>query len=119
MEDQSFTLTITVTGTPPDVFEHITKVSKWWARDFEGSNTKPDDEFVICHPGQHYSKQLVTEFIPGKRLVCLVTQSEMSWLEKDKAEWTGTRMIFELTPIDDKNKHPFYPRGPGARERML
>ena len=101
MEGKSFTASIAVAGTPLDAFNHITQVSKWWTRDFEGSCAKLGDEFVIYHPGQHYSKQRLTEFIPGKKLVWLVTHSEMSWLDKDKTEWTGTRMIFDLKPRAD------------------
>jgi hypothetical protein len=95
---KSFSTRIEVTASPEDVFDHINDVSKWWSKDFEGSSTKLNDEFVICHPGQHFSKQKLVEFIPAKKVVWLVTGSELNWLEKDRAEWTGTRMIFELTP---------------------
>lgn len=103
MEMKDFTTTITVEKSSREVFEIITKdVAKWWGgKDLTGSSTKLNDEFVICHPGQHYSKQRVTEFIPGTRLAWDVTDSEMSWLN-DKTEWTGTRMIFELTPDGNK-----------------
>ena len=102
MKDQSYTVMISVANTPQDVFNRITDVPKWWTKDFEGSSTKLNDEFIICHPGQHYSKQRLAEVIPGKKMVWLVTDSELSWLAKDKAEWTGTRMIFELLPEGDK-----------------
>lgn len=102
MNSHSYSATIAVANTPQDVFDHLTEVSKWWSKDFEGESTKLDDEFIICHPGRHYSKQRLTEVIPGKKLVWLVTESELSWLEKDKAEWTGTKMIFELIAKGDK-----------------
>jgi hypothetical protein len=111
MSDQSYTATIMVANPPQDVFNHINEVSKWWTKDFEGSSAKLNDEFVICHPGQHYSKQRVTEMSPGKRVVWLVTDSQMSWLERDKAEWTGTRMIFELTTEGDKTSLHFTHEG--------
>src|SRR5246127_2923427 len=97
MTNKNYTATIEVAQSPEVIFSHINEVSKWWSKDFEGSSANLNDEFVICHPGQHYSKQKLVEFIPGKKVVWLVTDSELNWLEKDRAEWTGTRMIFELT----------------------
>jgi hypothetical protein len=97
MQNKSYTAT--VEAQPPEVvFNHINDVSKWWSKDFEGSSIKLNDEFVICHPGWHYSKQKLIEIIPGKKVVWLVTDSELDWLEKDKHEWTNTKMVFELIP---------------------
>jgi hypothetical protein len=110
MKDQSYTATIEVANTPQDVFDRITDILKWWTKDFEGSSTKLNDEFIICHPGQHYSKQILTEVSPGKKVVWQVTDSDLSWL-KDKAEWTGTRMIFELTPEGGKTQVRFTHEG--------
>jgi hypothetical protein len=97
MQTNSYTATIEAAQSPEAVFNHINDVSKWWSKDFEGSSTKLHDEFVICHPGRHYSKQKLVEVIPGKKIVWLVTDSKLNWLEKDKSEWTNTKMIFEIT----------------------
>jgi hypothetical protein len=96
MECKDFKAMIEVEESPDAVFNSIKDVSKWWSKDFEGKSSKLNDEFVICHPGRHYSKQKLVEVIPGKKIVWLVTESELSWLEKDKAEWTDTKMIFEI-----------------------
>ncbi|HLK30619.1 MAG TPA: SRPBCC domain-containing protein [Puia sp.] len=96
MENKSFTTSIEVAQAPKEVFNHILEVPKWWTKDFEGSNTKPDDEFIIHHPGAHYSKQKVVEIIPDKKIVWLVTESTLYWLKGDQHEWTGTKMIFEI-----------------------
>ncbi len=84
------------------VFDCIKEVSKWWNReDFEGNSSKLNDEFVICHPGRHYSKQKLIEVVPNEKVVWLVTDSKLDWLE-DKHEWTNTKMIFEITTKGDQ-----------------
>ena len=98
MENNSFTATIEVTNSPDEIFERITfDVAKWWGgKDLSGKSTELNDEFIINHPGAHYSKQKLTEVIPGKKLVWLVTESNLSWLN-NKEEWTNTRMVFEIS----------------------
>ena len=109
----NYTVEIEVAKSSRDVFNAITDhVVKWWGgRDLKGSSTKLNDEFVIHHPGAHYSKQKVVEFIPDKKVVWLVTESEMSWLEKDKHEWTNTKMIFEIAAKGDKTRLRFTHEG--------
>ena len=104
MAKKDFTATIELEKSSQDVFKTITNdVAKWWGgKDLEGSSTKLNDEFVVHHPGAHYSKQKLVEVIPGKKIVWLVTESELSWLKKDKNEWTNTKMIFEIATNEDK-----------------
>ena len=98
MDNQSYSAAIEVKVPADEVFTHILNdVSKWWTKDFSGHSEKLDDEFVIEHPGAHYSRQQLVEVIPNEKVVWLVTGSCLNWLEK-KDEWTGTRMIFEITP---------------------
>jgi uncharacterized protein YndB with AHSA1/START domain len=96
--DKSFKATIEVGKSPQHIFKCITNdVAKWWGgKDLEGSSTKLHDEFIVHHPNTHYSKQKLVEFIPNKRVVWLVTESELHWLKKDPHEWAGTKMIFEI-----------------------
>lgn len=98
---ESFTETIEVAKSPQDVFSCIKKVSKWWSKDFEGNSEQLNDEFVIHHPGAHYSKQKLIEVIANKKIVWLVTGSTLHWLH-DKQEWTNTKMIFEINTKDNK-----------------
>lgn len=97
MANESFTATIEVINSPEEIFQRITKdVSKWWGgKDLSGRSMIINDEFIVNHPGAHYSKQRLVEVIPGKRLVWLVTESKLSWL-KNYEEWTNTKMIFEI-----------------------
>jgi hypothetical protein len=102
MSNHSYTATIEVAKSAEDVFNCIGEVSKWWSKDFEGSSAKLNDEFVICHPGRHYSKQKLIEVIPHQKIVWLVTDSKLDWLKKDEHEWTNTKMVFEITAKADK-----------------
>jgi hypothetical protein len=118
MKDQSYTAVLEVTKSSKDVFKHINDVSKWWIKDaggvqteFEGQSTKLNDEFVLRHGENHHSKQKLIEVIPDKKIVWFVTDSKLNWIEKDKYEWTGTKMIFELITKDDRTVLKFTHQG--------
>jgi len=98
MKKENYTAAIEVAQPPDHVFNCIKEVPKWWTRDFHGSNDELNDEFIIEHPGEHYSKQKLVETIPGKKIVWLVIESTLPWLQNDKHEWTNTKMIFEISP---------------------
>jgi hypothetical protein len=99
MENKSYSATIEVTNSPAEIFKRITDdVAKWWGgKDFSGRSLNINDEFIVDHPGAHYSKQKLIEVIPDKKVVWLVTESKLSWL-KNQEEWTNTKMVFEITP---------------------
>jgi len=100
---ESFEVTIEVAKPAGEVFRCITSdVAKWWGgKDLSGGTTKLHDEFVIDHPGAHYSRQKIVELIPAKRIVWLVTESSLSWLKRP-GEWTDTKVVFELAGRDGK-----------------
>jgi uncharacterized protein YndB with AHSA1/START domain len=104
MGNKHFKATIEVSKSPQDVFKSITNdVAKWWGgKDLEGSSKQLNDEFIISHPGAHYSKQKLVDIVPDERVVWLVTDSTLYWLKKDQHEWTNSKMIFEITAKGDK-----------------
>ena len=99
---ESFTATIETSKSPQEVFNCLTEVTKWWSNDFEGYSSQLNDEFVIYHPNQHYSKQKLVEVVLNKKIVWLVTDSTLYWLEKNMHEWSNTKMIFEISNTADK-----------------
>lgn len=113
MENKSFTVTIEVAKSPQTVFKSITNdVNKWWGgKDLKGNCTNLNNEFIINHPGAHYSKQKLVEVIQDKKIVWLVTESILDWLEKDKHEWENTKMIFEIIPNGEKTVLHFIHEG--------
>jgi hypothetical protein len=108
MTTSDFTTTILVDQTPKQVFNAINNVREWWTGEpgVEGSADKPGDEFTYRHKDIHYSKQKVTELIPGKKVVWLITDSKLSFI-KDKSEWTGTKISFEISEKNNKTQIQF------------
>jgi len=97
MNNKSYTVSIELAKPAQEVFNSLLEVPKWWSKDFEGKCERLDDEFVIHHPGAHYSRQQLVEVIPSEKLVWNVVASELDWLEGDRHEWTNTNMVFEIS----------------------
>jgi hypothetical protein len=106
MATPNYTTTIVVDNTPKEVFNAINNVSGWWQGEIVGSTDKLNAEFVYRMEDIHYSKQKVEEFIPNEKVVWLVTDSKLSFIE-DKSEWTGTRIIFDITAINNRTQLRF------------
>lgn len=103
MDNQDFTTTLLVDQTPEEAFDAIKNVRGWWTGEpgVEGVADKTGDEFTYRYKDVHYSKQKVTDLIPGKKIVWLVTESKLNFI-KDTQEWTGTKISFDITKKGDK-----------------
>ena len=115
MTNKDYTKTFEVEKSPEEVFKIIKNVRGWWSglydEEFEGDSEKTGDEFTFrAGNGAHYSKQKITELIPDKKIVWLVTESNLSFLEKP-AEWKGTKISFDLSKEKNKTKVVFTHEG--------
>jgi uncharacterized protein YndB with AHSA1/START domain len=110
MKDQDFTTTISVDQSPQEVFEAITNVRGWWSGEIEGDAGTLGAEFSYRYKNVHRCKQNVTEFVPGKKVVWHVLDSELSFA-KDKSEWNGTDIVFDISEKDGKTEVRFTHEG--------
>ena len=106
MKSQSYTTTFTVDQTPGEAFDAINNVRGWWSGNIEGNTDKLGDEWTYRYKDIHYSKQRITEFVPGKRVVWLVLDSYLNFIE-DKTEWNGTKVTFDVATKGDKTEVRF------------
>ena len=106
MKEQDYHTGIAVDATPQEAFESINSVSKWWTENLEGRSRKLNDEFTVRFGDIHYSRQKLVEVVPDKKVVWLVTDSQLNFL-KDKQEWTHTKISFEISIQNGKTRIDF------------
>jgi hypothetical protein len=106
MKELDYHTTLTVNATAHQAFQSINDVSKWWTENLEGSSHKLNDEFTVRFGDVHVSRQKLIEVIPDKKVVWLVTESKLNFIN-DKHEWTGTKIVFEVSDKDRKTQIRF------------
>src|SRR4026208_2357835 len=103
MKEQDYHTSVMVDATAHEAFESINSVTKWWTENLEGSSQKPGDEFTVRFGDVHYSRQKLVEVIPDKKVVWLVIDSKLNFIE-DKQEWTNTKISFEISTQNNKTE---------------
>ena len=96
MKKRDFNSSISAKISTDDAVKRISKVPEWWGVSFTGSSEKQHDQFIVKMGGDSYFDFTVTEIIPGKKVVWLVTDCNMPWYS-NKKEWTNTKLIFDLS----------------------
>jgi hypothetical protein len=95
MQTTDFKTSILVDQSPAQVFAAVCNVRQWWSGDIVGTADNLGDEFTYTVADVHFSRHKVTAMDPDTKVVWLVTEGALSFVA-DKAEWTGTQLVFDI-----------------------
>jgi hypothetical protein len=110
MEKQNYTATILVDKDPKTAFDAIKNFRGWWSEEIEGKTDQLGEVFVYHYKDIHLCKLKLIEIVPGKKLVYQVLDNQFSFT-KDKSEWIGTKLIFDIAKEDGKTQVKFTHEG--------
>jgi len=110
MTTKDFTTTILVDNTPEEVFDAINNVRGWWSEEIEGSTDKLNSEFDYHYEDVHRCKIKIVELVPNKKVVWSVLDNYFKFT-KDKSEWKGTKIIFDIVEKENKTEMRFTHQG--------
>ena len=106
MKDQSLTLTFSVEQSPEQVFDAVNNVRAWWSGEIAGETDRLGAEFTYRYKDVHRSTQKITEFVRAKKVVWHVADAELNFV-KDRNEWNGTDIVFEIARKGSKTELRF------------
>lgn len=108
MKQENFAYSFTSSKTPKEIFEILLNIPQWWSGQYvetiNGKSEKVNDEFTFkAGGGAHYSKQKLVELVPNKKVVWLVTDSDLNFLNATD-EWNNTKIGFDISAEGNKTK---------------
>jgi hypothetical protein len=109
MKQQDYHNSISVDAGAAEAFEAISRVPAWWAKNFEGYSESLHDIFTVRF-GETFVTFELTEFVPNKRVVWHVTDCYLHFI-KDRTEWKGTSVIWDISREGDKTRIDMTHRG--------
>ncbi|MFA6150298.1 MAG: SRPBCC domain-containing protein [Chitinophagaceae bacterium] len=110
MTVSNYTTSIVVNKTAGEVFDAINNARGWWQGEIEGITDRLNEVFTYRMEDIHFSTQKIVEFILDEKVVWQVMDCGLNFL-KDKAEWTGTQISFDITAKDKQTEVRFTHHG--------
>jgi hypothetical protein len=106
VREENYTATLLVDQSPKEAFNAIINPRAWWSQSIEGSTDKLDSTFTYHFRDVHFCKMKLVEVVPNKKIVWLVLDNDFNFI-KDKSEWKGTKISFEIAKKDNKTEIRF------------
>jgi uncharacterized protein YndB with AHSA1/START domain len=103
MTTPDFSTTLVVDQSPEAVFQAVTNVRGWWSEEINGNTNQLNDVFDYHFEDVHSCKIKLIEVIPNQKVVWHVLENYFKFTE-DETEWTDTKVIFEITKVDDQTQ---------------
>ncbi|MFN8117182.1 MAG: SRPBCC domain-containing protein [Bacteroidia bacterium] len=106
MQKENFTYSFKSSKTAKEIFELLLNIEQWWSGIYEetiiGKSRQLNDEFSFkAGGGVHDTTQKLVDLIPNSKIVWLVTNSKLTFLNNPN-EWENTKIRFDLTQEEDK-----------------
>ncbi|MEI8134652.1 MAG: SRPBCC family protein [bacterium] len=106
----SYTTSFTVDNTPEEAFTAINNVRGWWSEEIEGITDKIGEEWQYHYEDVHRCTMKVTELVPSIRVAWKCLDNYFNFT-KDKSEWKGNDLIFEISQTEGKTEVHFTQKG--------
>jgi hypothetical protein len=103
---EGFSTTFVVDQSPEEVFAAVNNVRGWWSGEIDGRTDELGAEFTYRYKGLHLSTQRITAWVPGKKVAWHVANARLNFV-KDKDEWNGTDIVFEISRKGGKTELRF------------
>jgi hypothetical protein len=110
MEKKDFTSSILVDQNPAIAFNAIKNFRAWWSEEIEGATDQLNGTFFYHYKEVHLCKLKLIEIIPDQKLVYKVLNNQFNFT-KDKTEWVGTKLIFDISKEGNNTKVQFTHEG--------
>lgn len=110
MSNKDFSTAVQFTQTQQEVFNAITNVRGWWSENIAGNTAAQGDVFDYAYNDVHRSKIKLAEVVPYKKVEWEVLDNYFSFT-KDKNEWVGSHIIFDIAEKDGKTELRFTHKG--------
>ncbi|RAJ00386.1 uncharacterized protein YndB with AHSA1/START domain [Chitinophaga skermanii] len=106
MKTQDFTISFLVPQSAGEVFNAVNNVRGWWSEQVEGKTGALGEVFNYHYQDVHRSRMKIIEFIPNEKVVWLVEANYFNFT-RDHAEWTNTKISFEIASKGDQTELVF------------
>ena len=80
-----FSYSLTVKASANETMKKISQVNLWWAKNFKGKASKLNDDFSV-HFGDIFVDFRISEVIPEKKIIWLVTDCNLGWIKDEHGD---------------------------------